>query len=92
MPWVVLVLLLSGASAALYLRYTVPIYESKTILQLGGSNTAQQVLLVSSFIEEQNIGVDMHFMRSPFFINMVLDRLPLEVSYFNRGQILTEEY
>ncbi|HRD53788.1 MAG TPA: hypothetical protein PKY96_14195, partial [Flavobacteriales bacterium] len=71
---------------------TVPIYESKTILQLGGSNTAQQVLLVSSFTEEQNIGVDMHFMRSPFFISMVLDRLPLEVSYFNRGQILTEEY
>ena len=92
LPWVVLVLMLAGASAALYLRYTVPIHQSRSVLQLGGSNQAKQVLLMNSFMEEQNFAVDLEFMRSRFFLGMALDRLPLRVSYFNRGQILTEEY
>ena len=92
MPVVVLVLLLAGASAALYLRYTVPVFESKAVLQLGETNTAKQVLLMSSYGEEQNMSVDLIFMRSRLFLGMALDRLPLQLSYFNRGQILTEEY
>ncbi len=90
--WIVLSILLALASAFLYLRYTAPTYESRTILQLRESNTAQQILNVESFVEDKNLQADVELMRSRFFISKALDRMPLEVSYFNRGQILTEEF
>lgn len=90
--WIALALLLAITTALLYLRYTAPIYEARAIVQIRESNTAKQVLSMSTFIEDKNLSVDVEFMRSRLFLGMALDRLPLEVSYFNRGQILTEEY
>ena len=90
--WILLVLLTAITTALLYLRYTAPTYEARTIMQLRESNTAQQVLSMTSFIEDKNLSVDVEFMRSRLFIGLALERLPLDVSYYNRGQILTEEY
>ncbi|MBK7382688.1 MAG: hypothetical protein IPI81_05035 [Flavobacteriales bacterium] len=90
--WILLVLLLALTSALLYLRYTSPIYEARSILQLRESNTAATVLSMSTFGEDKNLYADVEFMRSQLFLGMALERLPLRVSYFNRGQILTEEY
>jgi tyrosine-protein kinase Etk/Wzc len=90
--WILLVLLTSLTTALLYLKYTAPIYEARSILQLRESNTAEQVLSMSTFAEDKNLYADVEFMRSHLFLGMALDRLPLSVSYFNRGQILTEEY
>ncbi|MBK9418904.1 MAG: hypothetical protein IPN62_16890 [Flavobacteriales bacterium] len=50
------------------------------------------MLKVETFTEDKNLQADVELMRSPFFIAKALDRLDLTVSYFNRGQILTEEY
>ncbi len=90
--WIALCIMMALAAAALYLRYTAKIYESRAVLQLRESNTAQQVLSMSTFAEDKNLQADVELMRSRFFLDRSLDRLPLEVSYFNRGQILTEEY
>ena len=90
--WIILVLLLAMTTALLYLRYTAPIYESRAIMQLRESNTAQQVLSMNSFVEDKNLFVDVELMRSRLFLGISLQKLPLQVSYFNKGQILTEEY
>ncbi|MBK9418926.1 MAG: polysaccharide biosynthesis tyrosine autokinase [Flavobacteriales bacterium] len=90
--WIILVMLLALASAFIYLRYTAPTYSTRSILQLRESNTAQQILNVETFVEDKNLQADVELMRSPFFVGKALDRLDLDVSYFNRGQILTEEY
>jgi tyrosine-protein kinase Etk/Wzc len=90
--WIILVMLLALASAFIYLRYTAPTYSTRSILQLRESNTAQQILNVETFVEDKNLQADVELMRSPFFVGKALDRLDLAVSYFNRGQILTEEY
>ncbi len=89
--WIVLTILLSVAAAFIYLRYTAPIYESRGVLQLRKSNTASEVLSMTNFVEDQSLQVDVELMRSRFFLARVLNKLPLEVSYFRRGQILTEE-
>jgi tyrosine-protein kinase Etk/Wzc len=91
MVWIVLTLLLSVACALLYLRYTAEIFESRSVLQLRRSNTAAEVLSMTSFSEVQNLNVDVELMRSRFMLARVLQKLPLQVSYFRRGQILTEE-
>ena len=90
--WIVLCMLTALASAFVYLRYTAPIYESRAVIQLRERNTAKQVLSMNTFGEDQNLLADVELMRSKFFLALVIDRMPLEVSYFNRGQILTEEY
>ncbi|MBK7946296.1 MAG: hypothetical protein IPJ85_13755 [Flavobacteriales bacterium] len=89
--WIFLIMLLAGTSAALYLRYTPDTYEARAIVQVRKTNTAK-VLAMSTFSEDENLYTDVEFMRSRLFLGKVIDRLPMEVSYFNRGQILTEEY
>ncbi|MEO8588241.1 MAG: polysaccharide biosynthesis tyrosine autokinase, partial [Flavobacteriales bacterium] len=91
--WMMLCLLTAVTSALIYLRYTPSMYSSRTMLQLNESNNAQQVLSMNTFsTEDNNLQINVELMRSRFFIGMALQRMPLEVSYFNRGKILTEEY
>ena len=90
--WIFLCVLTALAAALVYLRYTAPIYESKAIVQLRASNTAKQVLEMSTFGEDNNLLADVELMRSAFFMARVIKKMPMEVSYFNRGQILTEEF
>ncbi|MFN6116221.1 MAG: Wzz/FepE/Etk N-terminal domain-containing protein, partial [Flavobacteriales bacterium] len=90
--WILLCILSALAAAFIYLRYTAPIYEARTIIQLRESNTAQQVLSMNAFAEEDNnLQADVELMRSKFFVGMAMKRMDLEVSYYNRGQILTED-
>ncbi|MEX1131814.1 MAG: polysaccharide biosynthesis tyrosine autokinase [Flavobacteriales bacterium] len=90
--WIALFMLTALATSVLYLRYTASIYESRSLLQLRERNTAQQVLSMNTFGEDKNLQADVELMRSKFFLSKVLKRMPLEVSYFNKGQILTEEF
>ncbi|MFZ1331041.1 MAG: Wzz/FepE/Etk N-terminal domain-containing protein, partial [Flavobacteriales bacterium] len=90
--WIFLCVLTALAAALVYLRYTAPIYESKAVVQLRASNTAKQVLEMSTFGEDNNLLADVELMRSAFFMAKVIKKMPIEVSYFNRGQILTEEF
>jgi len=90
--WIAMCLLLAFGAAYLYLRYTAPTYASSIVLQLGQSNNAQTVLKVNNLIEDNNLQADVQLLRSKFFIAKAVERLPLEVRYFFRGQILTEEH
>ncbi|MBK9628066.1 MAG: hypothetical protein IPO56_10300 [Flavobacteriales bacterium] len=91
--WIVLCVLTAIASAFIYLRYTAPMYETRALLQVRESNTAKKVLSMNTFTDEtNNLQADVELMRSKFFMDRVLAKLPLKVSYFNQGQILTEEY
>lgn len=89
--WVSLCILLAIAAAYLYLRYTPETFEARTMVQIREVNTAKQVLNMSTFAEDKNILADVELMRSKYFIAKALKLMPLDISYFNRGQILTEE-
>ena len=89
--WIMLCIILSGAAAYLYLRYTAPTFKSGAILQIRESNNAQLVLEMNQFVEDKNLLADVELLRSKFFIDRVLRKLPLDVSYFYKGQILTNE-
>ena len=49
--------------AFLYLRYTPPIYEASTILQIRSKNTANQVLQVDNIYESNDISAEIELMR-----------------------------
>jgi uncharacterized protein involved in exopolysaccharide biosynthesis len=90
--WISLCVLLSLAAAYIYLHYTAPTYESKAIIQMSQSNNARKVLEVSDISEDHSLQADVELLRSKFFISKALDRLPLDVSYYYKGRLLTYEY
>ena len=90
--WITLCILLAISAAYLYLRYTAPTYDSKTLLQISQSNNAQKVLEVKEFIEDNSLLATVELLRSKFFIAKAVQKLPLQVSYFYRGQVLTKEF
>lgn len=77
--------------AFFYLRYTVPVYQSQLVLQVGSKNTADQVLNVDNFQEQEDVAKDVELLKSKFLLKRALSNLPLEVSYFNEGKFLTFE-
>ncbi|MBK7086815.1 MAG: hypothetical protein IPH53_20095 [Flavobacteriales bacterium] len=89
--WISLCMVLSGAAAYIYLRYTAPTYESSAVLQIRDSNNAKKVLEVGEFMEDNNLLADVELLRSKYFVAQVLENLPLDVSYYYKGQILTNE-
>ncbi|MCW8939694.1 MAG: Wzz/FepE/Etk N-terminal domain-containing protein, partial [Flavobacteriales bacterium] len=79
------------ALSLVYLRYTVPIYQSKLVLQVGSENTANKVLQVDNFNKTEDVAKDVELLRSKLLLKRALSKLPLDVSYFNQGKILEYE-
>jgi len=86
--WIVTVLLVSAFASFLYLRYTTPLYESYAIIQLTDDNESLDLLNREEKFQQNNIAQELELLRSPVFLQRMLDSLPLEVTYFNRGRIL----
>ncbi len=87
------IIIICVAVAVVYLRYTVPLYQSQLVLQVGSKNTADQVLKVENFQEnnDDDVAKDVELLKSKLLLKRSLLKLPLEVSYFNKGKFLTFE-
>ncbi|MFQ3326918.1 MAG: tyrosine-protein kinase Etk/Wzc, partial [Salibacteraceae bacterium] len=90
--WILLFLSISFCSAYLYLRYYQPMYQSTSILQLKESNQASQ-LLELDFGKNQNQDMmsDLEVIKSKEFLKTIFKKLPLDISYFNEGELLNYE-
>ncbi len=89
--WILLILFVSFIGSLLYLRYTVPIYESGLILQINTKNTAGKVLQVDELHEIEDISASIELLRSKYLLRRAIQSLPLDVGYHNKGQFLTYE-
>ena len=85
------IIITTSIVAFIYLRYTVPLYQSQLVLQVGSKNTADQVLKVDNFEEKEDVEKDVELLKSKFLLKRALSKLPLNVSYFNQGKFLTFE-
>jgi tyrosine-protein kinase Etk/Wzc len=75
----------------IYLRYTVPVYESRLTFQVGSLNTANRVLNVNDFHETNDLAKDVEMLRSKLLFKRALSHIPLDVTYHYQGKILTNE-
>jgi len=95
MLWLTFFLLSAILTAMLILRYTAPVFEASCIIQLSEQDNARGVLKESafkSFSDPNNkLASSIELMRSKVIIERVLTKLPLKVSYFSKGEILTNE-
>ncbi|MBL7923113.1 MAG: polysaccharide biosynthesis tyrosine autokinase [Bacteroidia bacterium] len=93
--WFALFILLAILSAYLVLRYTAPIYEATSVLQLSEQDKARSILddaQIKRFTDQNNkLASSIELIRSKVIVERVLRKLPLQVSYFSKGEILTNE-
>ncbi|MGY6560838.1 MAG: GumC family protein [Luteibaculaceae bacterium] len=91
--WIILMLTLSITAAFIYLRYTHPEYKSEALIQFNEKDAGDKVLQVNRpFEEEGGLQVKIELIKSKFFLERVIDKLPLDVRYFAKGEFLTSEH
>lgn len=90
LKWILLIIGITITIVFLYLRYTPPMYQASSTLQMTSQNTAQKVLGVMNIYEEE-IAQQIELLRSKKFIDKALSNLTLDVSYFSKGKILNNE-
>lgn len=78
--------------AFIYLRYTKPVYEAQTIIQLGSIDEGKKIVDVENVsTTSDELSSNVELLKSELILKEALKKLKLNVSYFSKGDILTEE-
>ncbi|MFZ9848222.1 MAG: GumC family protein, partial [Flavobacteriales bacterium] len=92
LPWAIFLLISSYVAAALNNRYTVPIYQSNTIVKIGENNNVNKIMQFEN-IYEMPIAGEIELIKSKTLFKRALKNLPLKISYYSEGSFLnTEQY
>ncbi|HEX5167536.1 MAG TPA: polysaccharide biosynthesis tyrosine autokinase [Cyclobacteriaceae bacterium] len=93
--WILLIFLLVNLFTYLYfIRYTPNLYQSQSEIKLDIKNEASS-LGIKTIVEDQNLNVmsgEIELIQSKLFLRRVLDSVKLDISYFNKGEILNYEF
>ena len=90
--FILLFFLVSFCLAFLYLRYSQPIYESRAIIQVNGSNQADDILKLNSLGNNSNVIAEaIEQIRSKVFLKRVVEKLDISVNYFSEGTFKNNE-
>ncbi|MEN9347501.1 MAG: hypothetical protein RLZZ77_1012 [Bacteroidota bacterium] len=90
--WLTLGMVLTIAAAYLYLRYSPVVYESRSVIQLTENDNSSRILNLDNQIEESDVEAKVEQLRSKLLISRTIQQLPLRVSYFAEGQVLSNEH
>jgi len=88
--WIILFFIIAFLMGFLYLRYTYPKYKAYTIIQIAQIEKNNRIIPQNDFGRSDLAG-KIELLRSPNFLYRVFSRLPLEVSYFQIGNVLNYE-
>jgi tyrosine-protein kinase Etk/Wzc len=91
--WIVLLFFIICFSAAfIYLRYSQPVYQSSTVIQINDNNEASKVLQIGTTEGATNkIAEAIEQIRSKIFLKRVIEKSNVQVSYFNEGTFKSNE-
>ncbi len=91
LPVVILILIITISIASIAIRYTKPLYESSSVIQIDVKSEAK-VLGFRSFDDDiNNLAREIEIIKSRLFLNKVAEALNFEISYYQYGDILFEE-
>ncbi|MDB5273694.1 MAG: polysaccharide biosynthesis tyrosine autokinase [Chitinophagaceae bacterium] len=95
--WIVLILICSILGAYFFIRYTKPLFESKSQLKLDSNNEARSAGLskidpsLEDYSAASKVAGEVEFIKSPLVLNGINSRAALGIGYFALGDILFEE-
>ena len=91
--WILIIIVASNMAAYLTLRWTKDTFKADSEIKLDIKSNVTELGL-KTFVQEENftkLSGEIEQIRSPFFLNQVIDSLDLWVSYYSVGQILVDE-
>ena len=96
LPWVLLLILLGLTASWLFLRYTLPLYESSSVLQIEEKTEAGALGLsgLGAVVDKQNINKlsgEVELIKSDLIYRRLKDSLTLDVNYYAEGTVLEQE-
>lgn len=77
--------------AFFYLRYFQPVYQSSTIIQINNDDKAKDVLQFENVNNDPTLNSEVELLRSQLIFEAALRKMNMNVSLFQKGNILTEE-
>jgi len=88
-----IIFLIAGAATYAYLRYTRPLFQSSSTIQLKDeTNTTRQLLnLQGATHDDFNANQTIELIKSREFLKRVVSRLPLDISYYSQGTFMVNE-
>jgi len=92
--YVILFLGIAFAGAFFYLRYTYPIYYASAIIQISSNDENVNKILETEKVvgqQQDDLTQAQNLIGSPVFLDKALSKLPLGISYFYEGRILSYE-
>ena len=88
---VVSILITCITIALTYLHYTPSVYQSRATLQIQKRDNAKKVLNVDDIYDESSLTAETELLKSDLLIKRTAKRLPLSISYFEKGEILNTQ-
>ena len=91
---VIIFMLLGFSISYLYLRYTPNFYQCQSVIKIDVINNANAILNIGGGIESgspNSLAGNIELIHSRVIIGRALKQLPLQVSYFSKGTVLTNE-
>lgn len=90
--WIPLLLVAICFSVAFfYLRYFQPVFQSSTIIQINNDDKAKDVLDIENINSDPSLNSEIELLRSQLIFEAALGKMNMNVSLFQKGNILTEE-
>lgn len=89
--WIALILIVCSAAALIYNRYTHPVYQANSVVQLNTSSTTAELMQYDPKIFENNLAQEIELMRSSVFLGRVVNKLDFKISYYKQGNVLSFE-
>jgi capsular exopolysaccharide synthesis family protein len=90
--WILLLFMISVGGAFLFLKYTAPVFKAKVIIQLGQSDNANKILNVGAGSEENDVQAKLELLRSKLLVQRTVEKIPIGISYYAKGELLTNEH
>ncbi|HOE03811.1 MAG TPA: polysaccharide biosynthesis tyrosine autokinase [Bacteroidales bacterium] len=90
--WIaILIMIFALIGGFLYHRYTVPVFEARSIMQVKEENKTREYLGIEAGFSESDLNSVIELIKSNTFIKECLVDLPLDVSYYKRGTFISTE-
>ena len=90
--WLVLLIFaISIFCGFIYMRYTLPVYQTTTIIQIKSENRTNQLLGFNNTESKEMVSA-VELLKSNEFLKSIINNLSLDVTYYMKGKIIDSEY
>lgn len=91
LPLIILFFTVAILAANLLLRYTIRVYETRSVIQVEAEDIARAQVYGSRSVLSEDLSKTIGVLNSRVFMDRVFSKLPLDVRYYNEGRFLDFE-